>query len=57
MPLTMAIEILRFRKYMHRKGVEYLMVNMQSGYFLANIANFKSSITDSIVKLKQLCLK
>lgn len=51
MPLTMTVEILHFGNYLHRKGVENLMVNMQLGYFLTNIADFKVSITDITVKL------
>lgn len=42
MPLTMAVEILHVRNYMHRKGVEHLMVNMGLGYFLTNILTLRS---------------
>lgn len=51
MPLTMAVETLHFRNYMHRKGVECLMVNMQWDYFIKNTADFEASIIDITVKL------
>lgn len=51
MPLTMAVETLHFRNYMHRKGVEHVMVNVRWGYFLIGTADFKISVIDITVKV------
>lgn len=40
----------------HRKGAEHLMVNVWPGYFLTNRADFKISVTDITVRLKNFIL-